>query len=145
MQPPPPPTPGFQRSDWLDAVELLGGQRAAARKLGIAERTMRALMSGERKIHDGFLADMSKALLDHAEACRRAERKLTPAFAANLTVDQFTKRRGASGAAAQRLAEFRTVEEPRALEIWRAERSPGVKRQMEAIFNRRFNKVDPHG
>lgn len=91
MQPTPSTTPGFQHHDWLRAVELLGGQRAAARALPCAERTMRALCSGERRLHDGYLADMAKALLAHADACRRAERKLTPAFTANLTPDQRAK------------------------------------------------------
>lgn len=91
MQPPAPTTPGFQHHDWMEAVALLGGQRAAARALPCAERTMRALCSGERKLHDGYLRDMARALLDHADACRRAEKKLTPAFTANLTADQRAK------------------------------------------------------
>lgn len=90
-QPAPRNTPGFQRHDWLAAVELLGGIRAAARALPCNERTMRALCSGERKLHDGYLADMSKALLAHAEACRFVEKKLTPAFTANLTAEQKAK------------------------------------------------------
>lgn len=90
-QPTPRNTPGFQRFDWLAAVELLGGIRAAARALPCNERTMRALCSGERKIQDGHLADMAKALIAHAEACRFVEKKLTPAFASNLTAPQLAK------------------------------------------------------
>lgn len=90
-KPPTANTPGFQLHDWNHAVELLGGKHAAARALPCNERTMRALCNGERALHDGYLADMGKALLAHAEACRRAERKLTPAFHGNLTEQQLAK------------------------------------------------------
>lgn len=75
------------------AVELLGGQRATARALGIAERTVRALVAGPgdpngRKLHAGFLEDTAAALLKHADQCRELEKRLTPAFAGNLTERQ---------------------------------------------------------
>jgi hypothetical protein len=80
-----PADPETQRALWREATELLGGQRPAARILKMGERTMRALCSGERELHDGFLRDMAAALIAHADACRTAERRLSPAFAANLT------------------------------------------------------------
>jgi hypothetical protein len=49
---------------------------------------VRYLLSGERELHDGFLRDTAKALIEHAELCRQLERKLSPAFAANLTERQ---------------------------------------------------------
>lgn len=84
------PSPSIQAQDpstqlerWNQAVDLLGGQRATARLLGCSERTMRALCSGERQLHEGWLRDISAQLLQHAEACRHAERGLSPAFASN--------------------------------------------------------------
>lgn len=70
------------------AVQLLGGQRATARYLDTNERQVRFLMAGDRPLHDGFLRDIAKALIAHADACRELERKLSPAFAANLTPQQ---------------------------------------------------------
>lgn len=89
--------PITQLDDFRRAVELLGGQRAAARAMsdssGISmnERTMRSLCSGERNLHAGYLRDIARALIAHADACRIMERKLSPAFAANLTQTQATK------------------------------------------------------
>lgn len=86
------PDPATQLEIFAHAVDLLGGQRATARALGIHERSVRALLAGPeaggRALHDGFLRDIAEALLDHAEACRLAERRLSPAFAANLTPQQ---------------------------------------------------------
>lgn len=78
------------------AVDLLGGQRATARALGIAERTVRALVAGPqdpngRKLHAGFLRDTAQALVLHALACRELERQLTPAFSGNLTPRQLAR------------------------------------------------------
>lgn len=80
--------PSTQLERWNHAVELLGGQRATARLLGCSERTMRALCSGERQLHEGWLRDISAQLLQHAEACRLAERGLSPAFASNRVEGQ---------------------------------------------------------
>ncbi|MBT0666991.1 hypothetical protein HT136_01245 [Novosphingobium profundi] len=80
--------PSTQLTYWNEAVQLLGGQRPAARTLGCNERTIRALCSGERNLHDGWLKDISSALLQHASACRNLERKLSPDFSGNLTADQ---------------------------------------------------------
>jgi len=70
------------------AVQLLGGTRETARQLDVAERTITRLLAGESALHAGFLRDMSKALLNHAEACRTLERQISPAFADNLTPAQ---------------------------------------------------------
>lgn len=69
-------------------VKLLGGAIAAAGYLKVSERQMRGLLSGERTIHDGFLEDIGKSLIAHADKCRAFERQLSPAFAANLTEAQ---------------------------------------------------------
>lgn len=84
--------PQDQLELFRDAVALLGGSRTAAARLGVAERTVTRLLAGETTLHTGFLADMAKALLDHAEACRAMERRLSPAFADNLTEAQRTAR-----------------------------------------------------
>ncbi|MED5545660.1 hypothetical protein [Novosphingobium decolorationis] len=80
--------PSTQLDFWNQAVQLLGGQRPTARLLECSERTIRALCSGERQIHDGWLKDISAALLQHASACRAMERKLSPDFSGNLTAQQ---------------------------------------------------------
>lgn len=77
--------PETQRTFWNDAVGQLGGIRATASALGCNERTVRGLCSGERDLHDGWLRDIAKALIDKADNCRTLERKLSPAFAGNLT------------------------------------------------------------
>lgn len=58
------------------AAELLGGGRALARALGVAERSVRAWLAGERGISDGVLADTEKALLAHSEKCGRLAVKI---------------------------------------------------------------------
>jgi hypothetical protein len=79
-----------------EAVTLLGGQRAAARYLDTNERTVRALCGdpaspNSRELHDGWLRDIGRALLEHAGHCKALERRLSPAFAANLTADQLAR------------------------------------------------------
>lgn len=74
------------------AVKLLGGGRATAARLGVNERTIRDIRSGARALHTGFLRDVSAQLLALADDCRATERKLSPAFAVNLTHDQATKK-----------------------------------------------------
>ncbi len=90
--PPPPSPPGAdpetQRELWNLAVEAIGGISETARRLGVTVRTMRALCSGERAIHDGFLRDISAELVKQASHCRDLERHLSPAFTANLTPRQ---------------------------------------------------------
>lgn len=83
-------TPEQQLSDFRDAVQLLGGERSAARAIGIGERTIYRLLSGESPLHSGFLRDIATALIAHADRCRALERRLSPAFAANLTARQIT-------------------------------------------------------
>lgn len=58
------------------AVDMLGGQRAAARYLGTNERQIRFLLAGERTLHAGFLRDIAAALVTHAAACRVLESDL---------------------------------------------------------------------
>jgi hypothetical protein len=89
--------PDTQLAQFTRAVELLGGQRATARYLKVSERTIRFLLAGERALHDGWLRDVSAALIAHADECRQMERQLSPAFASNLTAEQ-ARRQGAPDA-----------------------------------------------
>lgn len=66
------------------AVTALGGQQATARALDMSDRSLRMLLSGDRRLHAGILEDIANALLAHADECRALERKLSPAFAGNL-------------------------------------------------------------
>lgn len=70
------------------AVRALGGSRSAAEAISCSERMMTRLLSGQAKLHEGFLADISAALLRHAELCRHLERRLSPAFVSNLVDGQ---------------------------------------------------------
>lgn len=78
-----PKTYEQRRQDFTLAVQLLGGQRATAVQLDIAERTMRALVSGEKQIHDGYMRDITALLTNHAAACRELAKRTDPLFTAN--------------------------------------------------------------
>lgn len=80
--------PDIQRQRFDRACELLGGNHAAGRALDLSERTIRALRKGERQLHDGTLERTARALIAHADACRALERRISPAFAKNLTTRQ---------------------------------------------------------
>jgi DNA-binding transcriptional regulator YdaS (Cro superfamily) len=73
-----------RRQDFILAIELLGGQRATARLLGITERSMRNLVNGSNPIHMGFIGDITEALRDHARACNDLAKATDPLFTANL-------------------------------------------------------------
>ncbi len=90
MRPLPHVDPDSQLARFRDAVQLLGGVRSAARELDCNDRTLYALIYGKRDLHDGWLRDMAAALIRKADACRELERKISPAFVANLTKDQQT-------------------------------------------------------
>lgn len=83
-----PANPTEQHQMFKLAVELLGGVRSAARAIDVSERTMVRLVAGDTALHDGFLRDMAKALLRHADACREVEKALNPIFSSNLAEDQ---------------------------------------------------------
>lgn len=70
------------------AVDLLGGGDAVAAELGISRRNVYRLIAGQRRLHAVHLEKLSKALIAHADACRRLERELCPAYSSNLTPDQ---------------------------------------------------------
>lgn len=70
------------------AIDLLGGPRSAARAIGVSERTMLRLGAGDTALHDGFLRDVSAALVVHAKACSEIEKKLNPLFTGNLVDEQ---------------------------------------------------------
>lgn len=82
--------PDSQLARFRKAVQLIGGTRAAARELGVSDRTIYGLIYAKRDLHDGFLRDMAAALIRHADDCRALERKISPAFVGNLTADQQT-------------------------------------------------------
>jgi hypothetical protein len=61
-----------RRAWFREAVDLLGGGRAAARGLGITEASMRKLLSdgpNSRGIRDSIVAEMRKLLLRHSAEC----------------------------------------------------------------------------
>ncbi|WP_206244472.1 hypothetical protein [Novosphingobium terrae] len=70
------------------AVELLGGQQAAARVLGLSEREIGDLCLGRQPLQIGQLQAISRALIIHADACRLLERRLSPAFRENVLPGQ---------------------------------------------------------
>lgn len=82
----------IQLARFKAAVELLGGTRSAAKALGINERTIVRLIAGQATLHIGFLEDTAKALLAHADRCKKLERLICPDFSGNLTPDQREKR-----------------------------------------------------
>lgn len=84
----PATTPQIQLDRFRLAVTLLGGPRAAAQEIGVGDRTVERLIAGASPIHDGFLRDIARALLRHADACKALERQLSPAFAGNLVDGQ---------------------------------------------------------
>src|SRR5580765_5082099 len=80
--------PDFQHACFLEAVDLLGGSRSAARAIDLSERSMTRLIARRNPLHDGFLRDIAAALIEHARRCRALEKRLSPMFADNLTADQ---------------------------------------------------------
>jgi DNA-binding transcriptional regulator YdaS (Cro superfamily) len=77
-----------QLTRFIDAVELLGGQRAAARAIGVSDRTIRFLVAGQKPLHTGYTRDIATALLDHASRCSALERQINPLYTANRTAAQ---------------------------------------------------------
>lgn len=86
-----PRTPTEQLELYQAAVDAIGGIRPHARYLGISERHGGRLYSGARALHDGILEDTAAALLKHAELCKQLERRISPAFAGNLTAEQLER------------------------------------------------------
>ena len=83
-----PANPEQQLADYRSAIDALGGINPAAATLGFSTRHSARLYSGASPLHDGILRDLAQALLAHADLCRQLERRLSPAFASNLTEDQ---------------------------------------------------------
>lgn len=77
-----------QRARLRQAVALLGGPTLAAKRIGMSERTLHAVCSGQRTLHPHVLRWVSQALIRHADSCRELERQLSPAFTGNLTHQQ---------------------------------------------------------
>lgn len=93
--------PEIQLEIYQQAVQALGGIRAHARALGMAERHGARLYSGNRAVTVSILADTAAALIDHADLCRQLERQISPAFGGNLTPAQ-QERQGRPDARVQR-------------------------------------------
>ncbi|MBO9726898.1 MAG: helix-turn-helix domain-containing protein [Novosphingobium sp.] len=83
-----PQASDIQLAIFSQAVDALGGQRALARHLGIAEREVRDWISGDVPLDYATLRETARALITHSDMCRRLERKLSPAFSENLTEAQ---------------------------------------------------------
>jgi hypothetical protein len=81
-------TPAEQLAYFRQGTELLGGQRATAARLNIADRTVRMLLAGDRQLHLGFIRDMHDALIEHGRQCRLLATKIDPMFIANRTEAQ---------------------------------------------------------
>jgi hypothetical protein len=81
-------TPENQIELFSQAVEALGGRRSAAIAIDCSEKTVGRIMSGQVTLHEGYLKDIAAALLEHADRCRRLERRLSPAFPSNLVEGQ---------------------------------------------------------
>ncbi len=79
---------------FLLGIELLGGQRATARLLPLAERTVRALVARDRALHSGIMRDLTTALRNHARACTELARSTDPLFTANRTAAELEKANG---------------------------------------------------
>lgn len=86
-----PQYPDIQMQTFSAAVEALGGRTAVSRILDVSTRTVRAWISGERPLHDGIMREVARALIRHADECRRLERQISPAFASNLTERQLER------------------------------------------------------
>jgi hypothetical protein len=71
-----------------EAVALLGGAAATARVIGRTEAAVRDLGAGHAALDSTILEALSRALIDHATACRALERRVSPAFAENRTIAQ---------------------------------------------------------
>jgi hypothetical protein len=69
-------------------IDALGGNRRAAHSLGLNERTIERLRKGAHPLRTWHLYGLANALLRHADQCRALERRISPAFAENLTAEQ---------------------------------------------------------
>ncbi|WP_324694544.1 hypothetical protein [Novosphingobium sp. RL4] len=72
-------------------MTALGGQTVTARILDVTPRAVRRWLTGERPLHDGIMREVGRALIRHADHCRKLERKISPAFAGNLTERQLQR------------------------------------------------------
>lgn len=71
------------RADFARAVQLLGGQKGAARSIPCSDRHIRLVLNGQRDLTPGILRDTAAALTRHAANCRETERTL---FSATVAV-----------------------------------------------------------
>lgn len=81
-----------RRQLFIEACELLDGQRAVARILGVSDRTVRYLAAGDLTLTKGFMGDITHALRQREGACRALAAKTDPLFNANLTAAEIAAR-----------------------------------------------------
>lgn len=79
-----------QLDDFRAATAELGGTAAAAREIGVNERTLRDLIAAPPRANltSRHLREIARALIAKADRCRALERRLSPAFVHNLTERQ---------------------------------------------------------
>ncbi len=92
-----PPTPLIlslsketQLATFAAGVALFGSVEHAARRMAINVRTLRYLLNARRALHDGHCRALAAALVALAAEARALEKRISPAFAANLTEKQQT-------------------------------------------------------
>lgn len=88
LTPPDTITPAQQHARFVQGLALLGGKKPAATYLQCSERQVHYLVTGERAITPRWLERLARALIAHADQCREFERRISPAFASNLTAAQ---------------------------------------------------------
>ena len=84
--------PAEQLEIFKAGVAHLGSVEAAARWMEINVRSLRYVLNGRRALHDGHCRALASALVAHTAVSRELERRISPAFSANLTPEQATKK-----------------------------------------------------
>ena len=73
-------------------VAHLGSVEKAARWMQINPASLRYVLNGRRALHDGHCRALASALVAHTAVSRELERRISPAFRANLTPEQATQK-----------------------------------------------------
>lgn len=84
--------PQSQLEIFKAGVAHLGSVEKAARWMNINVHTVRYVLNGRRTLHDGHCRALAAALVAHAAVSREIERRISPAFTANLTPEQATRK-----------------------------------------------------
>lgn len=90
------PRSGVSKEEQLElfkrGVAHLGSVEKAARWMKIKPASLRYVLNARRTLHDGHCRALASALVAHAAVSRELERRISPAFSANLTPEQATKK-----------------------------------------------------